>query len=186
MLKKLNIITQLPFFQSDYEPNSDEIIKTRIMNIDTNKQILRIDDKVSFDREHIENHTLDFSFLCAKHSFSAIVVSDYQKGIVNEELIKYLELSKVPVFVDTKKKDLSVFKNIKNCYIKVNSKEFENAQNKELIKHLIKTEGQNGASYYSEGKFVASFKTFEVKSADVVGARRYICRAICLEYFGKK
>ncbi len=76
--------------------------------------------------------------------FDAVVISDYNKGFLTPSVIKGL-LSfcrDLPVFVDTKKTDLSIFE---NCILKIN-----HLENNRVIKfphqyELIVTAGRNGA-----------------------------------------
>jgi len=155
--------------KSEKRPHDREIIKTRIMNSETAKQIVRIDNREKYaegDLQRYKNKCYYYNFV----DFDAIVVSDYNKGIINHEIIERLNKVKCPVFVDTKKKDLSVWKHVEKCFVKINSKEYANSINAHSLKNLIVTEGENGCSYYIEGILNSFSKTREVEKADVVGA----------------
>jgi sugar/nucleoside kinase (ribokinase family) len=64
---------------------------------------------------------------------------------------------------------LSIWKNIEDCYIKINKKEFQECQNPHDIKKLIVTEGKDGCSYYEAGELNSTYRTFENEGADTVG-----------------
>jgi D-beta-D-heptose 7-phosphate kinase/D-beta-D-heptose 1-phosphate adenosyltransferase len=61
-------------------------------------------------------------------SFDAVVISDYDKGFVDTDtaaaIIKFAK--SIPVFVDSKKNDLSCYR---GCIIKINEQESRNALN---------------------------------------------------------
>jgi D-beta-D-heptose 7-phosphate kinase/D-beta-D-heptose 1-phosphate adenosyltransferase len=76
--------------------------------------------------------------------YDAVVISDYNKGTVDYELIEDLvKTQTIPIFVDTKKTDLA---RLQGCYVKINRLEKSRATselpNKE---HLVVTYGNQGA-----------------------------------------
>jgi D-beta-D-heptose 7-phosphate kinase/D-beta-D-heptose 1-phosphate adenosyltransferase len=76
--------------------------------------------------------------------YDAIVISDYNKGTVDYELIEDLvNTQTIPIFVDTKKTDLA---RLHGCYVKINrlekSRTTSELPNKE---HLVVTHGDQGA-----------------------------------------
>lgn len=155
--------------KEEKKPHERELIKERIVNSQTAKQIIRIDNREKFseaDLQRYKNKCYYYNFV----EFDAIVVSDYNKGLIDNAMIKRLEKVECPVFVDTKKKDLSLWKNIKNCYVKINSKEYANSINSATLNNLIVTEGDKGCSYYKLGHLDSFYKTDKTEAADVVGA----------------
>ena len=90
----------------------------------------------------------------------AIVVSDYNKGLVDYKLIEDLRANyKGPIFIDTKKKDLAKFN---GCYVKINETEY-NARTS-INDLLIVTLGDKGAMF--NGKV---FETVNAQVVDVTG-----------------
>lgn len=89
-------------------------IKTRLIDSKSKQHIIRIDDDYISEPLMFEDiKTLDVD---------AIIISDYNKGYVSYELVE--ELRKVylgPIFIDTKKQDLSRFD---GCIVKINENEF--------------------------------------------------------------
>ena len=84
-------------------------IKTRLIDLKSKQHIVRVDK--DFDSEPLSDNDIDTS------SYDAIVISDYNKGLVSYELIEKLK-SKFsgPIFVDTKKTDLS---RLNGCFVKI-------------------------------------------------------------------
>jgi bifunctional ADP-heptose synthase (sugar kinase/adenylyltransferase) len=155
--------------KEDKSPHVRGLIKTRIVDSTNAKQILRLDNREKFsdsDIQRYKNKCYYSNFI----DFDAIVVSDYNKGLIDNIIIEKLEKVECPVFVDTKKKDLSIWKNIKKCFVKINSKEYENSHASNEVENLIVTNGENGSAYYQRGLLNSLFKTDEVEGADVVGA----------------
>jgi bifunctional ADP-heptose synthase (sugar kinase/adenylyltransferase) len=144
---------------------TDTCIKERYIEIKTNKQLFRI------DREDTCSPYID-SF-DAIDQFDAIVISDYDKGTVTYELIDNIRSTySGPIFLDTKKKDLSSFYGI---YVKIN--EYEYNKLSEINDRVIVTLGSRGAMF--RGK---DYPTTPVGVADVTGAGDTFLSALCFEY----
>lgn len=155
--------------KEEKKPHERELIKTRIVNADSAKQIVRLDNREKFsdaDLQRYKNKCYYYNFV----EFDAVVVSDYNKGLIQQSMIERLEKLDIPIFVDTKKSDLAIWKKIKNCYVKINSKEYENSINASELDNLIVTEGDKGCSYYKRGLLDSFYKTDAAQAADVVGA----------------
>jgi D-beta-D-heptose 7-phosphate kinase/D-beta-D-heptose 1-phosphate adenosyltransferase len=148
----------------DIVTNDDRPIKTRYVDEVSNQMILRVDEKDRIKRIGKKDLKLiDFS------KYYAIVISDYNKGFLEEEDIKYITDNHNLTFVDSKKNfNFSWSDNIK--YIKINEKEFN--ANKEYLtnrykNNLIVTVGKNGAILNNKDHFKLEHKT-DVK--DLCGA----------------
>ena len=88
---------------------------------------------------------------------------DYDKGSINEDNFKKLrDQFKGPIYVDSKKKELSIFK---NSFVKINQKEFEESKSLPKEDFLIVTLGDRGAKYKEK---IFSIESVEVM--DVCGA----------------
>lgn len=142
-------------------------IKTRLIDIRSRQQIIRIDDdKISKPLSYND-------ILYALNSIDAIVISDYNKGFVSYELVVQLRRNYTgPIFIDTKKTELSCFE---GCYVKINAQEYASA--KTLPKDVIITRGELGAEY-QECRYPA--KQLEV--VDVCGAGDTFLSALTYSY----
>ena len=139
--------------------------KTRLIDTRSKQQIVRIDRDVESKPLTIEI-PLD--------EYDAIVVSDYNKGTIDYELIEHLRKNFLgPIFVDTKKTDLA---RLEGCVIKIN--ELENSRAISFpTAGLIVTYGDRGVVY---DHFAFGARTVEV--ADVCGAGDTFLAAVCYQY----
>jgi D-beta-D-heptose 7-phosphate kinase/D-beta-D-heptose 1-phosphate adenosyltransferase len=111
--------------------------KNRLIDHRSKQQLLRIDHDV-------ESKPITFE-TAIPPVYDAIVVSDYNKGTVDYQLIEDLVKEvNVPVFVDTKKTDLA---RLAGCYIKINALEKSRATSLPSSDHLIVTHGGDGAEW---------------------------------------
>jgi D-beta-D-heptose 7-phosphate kinase/D-beta-D-heptose 1-phosphate adenosyltransferase len=111
--------------------------KNRLIDHRSKQQLLRIDHDV-------ESKPITFE-TAIPPVYDAIVVSDYNKGTVDYQLIEDLVKEvNVPIFVDTKKTDLA---RLAGCYIKINALEKSRATSLPDSDHLIVTHGGNGAEW---------------------------------------
>lgn len=112
--------------------NKNQPIKTRYVDERSGQMIIRVD-------ENDEIHRIDSSILSdiTNNSYygtkiDAIIISDYDKGFLLSDDIKFICDNNQNVFIDTKK---IIGPWIKNCtYVKLNHVEFDN--NKSNIKSL--------------------------------------------------
>ena len=164
------------------EPSPNEIIKERIVNEKTRKQLVRIDNRRQFSAADVHQYEkcfgYDFPF------YDAIVVSDYEKGTINsntlEKLKKYTEK---PIFVDSKKHLLTSFPS--NCIFKVNNKEFGLLKDWQELNTLIVTKGPGGCDLYQKGKLICCYPTQKIDSVDVTGAGDVFLAGLVAKYVEK-
>ena len=149
----------------DFVTGPDKSKKTRIIDTRSNQHLIRIDNDYSASPITIDSID-DFNY-------DAIVLSDYNKGVVNSKLILDIRSRyNGPMFLDTKKTDLSKFHDI---YIKINELEFRN-----LIQEsesLIVTLGNRGARYKNTVYAVPS-----VEVVDITGAGDTFLSALTYQY----
>lgn len=152
----------------DFVTNNGEIIKTRFIDQRSGQHLLRVDTEpqiATWSRrvpEPIEN-------------YDAVVVSDYNKGFLTYEDIEFIiSTASGPVFIDTKKQDLSRFTSA-NAYIKINETEYRNRYSVPL--NLIVTKGREGAVYKDK-----LFPAVEVEVVDVCGAGDTFLSALVYKY----
>ena len=140
-----------------YFNDSKMIKKIRFIDNKTNYQIMRYDIE-----KNVNN--LTFEEINKNNKYDVIIISDYDKGYINNELVgkltKYFKSSKI--FVDTKKLDLSYFK---NCLIKLNEDEAQKAKNIHHTSEIIVTLGEKGCMYKDK-----AYATKKVEVHDATGA----------------
>lgn len=127
--------------------------KTRLIDVRSKQQIVRIDNDVQADAIQLTGQLMPYD---------AIVISDYNKGAITYELIEELR-SKFsgPIFIDTKKTDLA---RLEGCFIKINELEYSRVTSLPTS-GLIITLGDRGAMYNG-----VTYPSKEVEVADVTGA----------------
>lgn len=168
------------FFES-MGPSVDELTKERIINNKTKKQIARIDNRLIFQQTTIEKFKKAFS-LVTVDNFDCIVISDYAKGCVGWFVVNKLKGLGCPIFVDTKQKDLSMWKDLDNIFLKINWKEFSEAEHTKQIKNLIVTHGEKPAQLRKYGQLVRQFEVRPIENPNVVGAGDIFLASIVVEY----
>lgn len=144
--------------------------KIRLIDKRSKQQIVRIDDDVISEPLKIS----DIVVL----DFDAVVISDYNKGYVSYELIEQLvKYFKGPIFVDTKKTDLS---RMRGCYVKINENEYR--QTTSVNDKLIVTLGSKGAMYKTDSDHSMMFDADSVEVVDVTGAGDTFLSALTYHY----
>ena len=177
--------------------NSSPISKERYIDQKTMQHMFRV-DKGEESRLRPMNpnllKNLDMS------SFDAIVISDYDKGFVDDDtaaaIIKFAK--SIPVFADSKKKDLSCYR---GCIIKINEQECQDALNVP-DGDLVITLGSRGCTWNdmlfeaekvnvfdvcgAGDTFLASLATGYLSTSDMPFALNFAnkCSAIAVSNFG--
>lgn len=147
--------------------------KTRLIDSRSKQQLLRMDEDV----KSIPVVNVDTA------GYDAVVISDYNKGVVSYELIeKIIEEShhsnNFPVFIDTKKVDLE---RMQGAWVKIN--ELEYSKIKSECSGLIVTRGSKGAdAVYHEYQSRAP----KVEVVDVTGAGDTFLAALVYNYLHTK
>lgn len=125
------------------EASKKTICKTRVVSL--NQQLIRIDHE---DTEYIEKHFAEHVLeqLAKISDLSVIIISDYAKGTITEELmqeiIKFSKTNNVSIIVDPKPKHMNWYKN--TFIITPNKKEAEVMSNSSLgIKRSFFSAGKN-------------------------------------------
>jgi bifunctional ADP-heptose synthase (sugar kinase/adenylyltransferase) len=140
-------------------------VKTRIIDLRSKQQIVRVDK--DYIATPLDCDVVDTS------QYDAIVISDYNKGLVSYELIEKLrERFSGPIFVDTKKTDLS---RLNGCFVKVNQLEYSLL--KTVCSNLIVTLGSSGAKWND-----IIFPAPLVEVSDVCGAGDTFLSALAYWY----
>lgn len=138
--------------------------KTRLIDSRSRQQLLRMDEDVN----SIPIVNIDPT------GYDAVVISDYNKGVVSYELIEKLIQSKSLLFIDTKKTDLE---RMQGAWVKIN--ELEYSKIKSECTGLIITRGSKGSEIKHHDYF-SSTKNVEV--VDVTGAGDTFLSALTYQY----
>ena len=146
-------------------PDENIITKTRYIDEVSKYHIIRIDNDLAVGKYNIDYRKFCLLYYKLREKkLDGVVLLDYRKGIFSNErlvnkIISAAKENKIPVYVDSRNHDISKFKGA--TWIKVNSKEYENAKEvlncncpKEIIKKLecnglIITKGEEGAELYT-------------------------------------
>ena len=140
--------------------------KTRLVDERSRQQLIRIDT----DAKTVL--PLEFEQL-PRFTHDAVVISDYGKGTVTYELLTYIHNKvKVPVFVDTKKTDLSGFPKF---WFKINS--LEAARLISRPGKIIVTRGRDGVEFDDR-----TYAVPQIDVTDVCGAGDTFLAALAVRY----
>jgi D-beta-D-heptose 7-phosphate kinase/D-beta-D-heptose 1-phosphate adenosyltransferase len=163
--------------------NVTQITKTRLVDERTNQMITRIDENDKVER-------IDKSLLYSiknnqilDSSIDAIIISDYDKGFLEEEDIEYICSNNINTFIDTKKIIDSWIVNA--SFIKINHVEY--AKTEYTLKHLklnhklIITLSDKGCQYQN-----TIFPVKKVKIKDLSGAGDTFISGLVLEWLKTK
>ena len=155
---------------------SEEIIyKERFVDIKTKQHLLRSDFGENGSVEPLSITEIRSATI---ERYDAVVISDYNKGFITHEnsiLISKLCLQNdVPLFVDSKKKDLSCFD---GAFLKINEREFDQVVRYPQNYELIVTLGPSGARWNN-----STYETAECEVFDVSGAGDTFLASFTYEY----
>lgn len=152
--------------------SSDKSVKTRLVDIKSKQHIVRIDNDVILS-DPLEFDAIDSMLL----EVDAIVISDYNKGLVSYEVVEQLRNAySGPMFIDTKKHDLKRFNGL---YVKINESEFNSAVS--LNDNLIVTKGNKGAML-KQGAIEKNYETVGAEVVDVTGCGDTFLSALVYKY----
>ena len=158
-------------------------IKSRFVDNRSGHMFLRVDENDRVERidSVILKQISDNYYLGTK--FDAIIISDYDKGFLSFDDIKYICDHNKNVFIDTKKIIDSNFKNA--TFIKINHVEYERTcnslQNLNLDDKLIITLSNKGCQYKDK-----IYTVEEVSVKDVSGAGDTFLSGLVIEYVRTK
>jgi len=135
--------------------NSELLYKIRYIDEKSKQHLLREDITEQISHLNIQN--------IQSYDYDAVIITDYDKGFLQTETIKsLLTLFKCPIFVDSKKRDLSVYE---NCIIKINKNEYEKVIKFPNNCELIVTLGEQGARYKDKIIPTNTVQVFDVSGA---------------------
>lgn len=158
--KTINIVTNSNWY---------EITKTRYVHKESNHMFFRVDTTQSIPKLNIK----DINF-----EYDVIVISDYNKGFLTKEDIKYICCNHKNVFIDTKKILGDWIQDAR--FIKINDYEYRNSEaylTDEINKKIIHTMGGLGCEY--NGK---RYPTKRVEVKDLSGAGDTFMAALVVKF----
>lgn len=186
-LREKHNVVGLPVFTARSKPDEKELIKTRVIRNESGQQLIRLDNHLKYDETTVR-HVASLLEMKTLSDYDAIVVSDYNKGVVDSRSIDFIsQFNGGMVFVDTKKHDLSIWDKIPSCIIKVNEKEWD--QSTKLSRHkVIVTKGPLGAELRDTSDWHATveFRTEPVKNPEVTGAGDVFISALTVNFLETK
>ena len=139
----------------DFMTGGAKSIKKRFIDERSKQHILRVDEDKTSKPFNAYQQSLAYS------QYDAIVISDYDKGFITYENVKAVrEQYTGPIFIDSKKRDLSQFE---GCFVKVN--ELERSLATSTCRNLITTLGGKGAEFNGN-----TYPAPSVEVVDVCGA----------------
>lgn len=148
--------------------NEETIIKERYVDIKSKQHLLRSDYEKQIK-------SIDIKQIPNLKKYDSIVISDYNKGTINEDNVKYIINNfSGPIFVDSKKEDLSIFE---NCILKINNAEHKKVKKYPKKFELIVTLGSDGAMYKNE-----IIPTIKTQVFDVSGAGDTFLSGLVVKY----
>jgi D-beta-D-heptose 7-phosphate kinase/D-beta-D-heptose 1-phosphate adenosyltransferase len=170
-----NVYNNLVSLGGDVELHTNKnwrsITKTRLVDRRSNYTVLRVDKN---DDKYGRCNVKDINYI----EFSAVIISDYNKGYLTEGDIEYISKKHSLTFLDTKKSLGSWCKDIK--FIKINDVEYEKTQDtitNSLMNKLIITTGPDGCRYKD-----LVFPVPEVEIKDAGGAGDTFIAALSMKY----
>lgn len=174
----INVFENLKAFgvSCDIITNDIRPVKTRYVDEISNQVLLRVDES-----DDIKPITADILENVWHDDYDAVVISDYNKGFLNEDDIKYIAEHHPLVFMDTKKKIGDWAHGVE--FIKINEIEFFN-NSEWLVKYyegeLVVTRGKNGAKHWFHDHPIELKEQYQVM--DLSGAGDTFLAALVASY----
>jgi len=173
-----NVVENLKTFDISvlHTTNKKTIRKHRFVDAHFSQHLLRVDEGEQDVLDSVDIKKIK----SIKNSLDAVIISDYDKGFLSFDDCRKItkHFKDIPVFVDSKKNNLSCFK---NSIIKINKKECDNIAGLSNTSKLIVTLGPTGALYNNQ-----VYKTDKVEVFDVCGAGDVFLAALVYHFLRTK
>tara|TARA_B100000131_G_C18086079_1_gene600204 strand:- start:422 stop:1189 length:768 start_codon:yes stop_codon:yes gene_type:complete len=199
-----NVVENIKAFSSNVTllTQDHEITKVRYVDSKSNQHIMRFDTEPPLNGQHgIFSADDNLALSAVSGDYDAVILSDYNKGFLTEKQITRLtDRMKQCIYVDSKKKDISCFK---NSIIKLNNNEYKaSGYTVDISSSIIKTLGSRGASYngciypvqFTEvfdvsgagDTFLAAFTIYHAVTNDIINAIKFAnkCASIVVQKSG--
>ena len=159
----------------DVLTNKQVILKERFVDERSGQHILRFDSGENIKLSPVDLNSEEIKQIA---KYDLVIISDYEKGFISEfaaeKICEYCLLYDIPVFADTKKKNLDCFK---GAIVKINEKESKELTTKHPPHQLVITKGALGAQWDKK-----IYSTRGVQVSDVSGAGDTFLAVLALEY----
>lgn len=163
----LNVYNNLLAYNSvvdvDIVTNEEQITKERFVDLDSGQHIMRLDTGESSKLNQVN---LNCSEINSISSYDLVIISDYEKGFITEQaakvICKFCLLCDIPVFVDSKKRDISCYE---GAIVKLNEREEKELECNFPSQHLVVTLGPAGAKWEKKTYPVTRVDVFDVSGA---------------------
>jgi len=167
-----NVLSNLEIYGDTitFLTNKESIYKYRFIDEKTNTHLLRGDQDVKI------SPLMDLP----SDQFDVVIISDYDKGFIPFNLInKVIEKYDCPIFIDTKKSDMSnIWHEPLTTFLKINETEYRKLINFDhLYNNIIVTKGKDGTTFRGE-----TFLTDQVTVFDVCGAGDVFLASVARKY----
>lgn len=172
-LKPLNLEIDINFIHQD-----QKITKTRYVDYKSNHMFIRIDD----GETNVSPLVITDSIIDSIKESDAVIISDYDKGFLDEKLIKEIAYHSRFIIMDTKKKISTDILSHFN-FVKLNESEFgKHSFEGKWLEKIIVTLGSKGAKYMD-----TIFPSSDPKETiDVSGAGDTFTASFTLKYLETK
>lgn len=188
-LKNVGINSDLCFL-------GNTLVKNRIV---VNEKIkYRIDNLKKIDGDCVQFFSSFIKSFLKKNAFDAVIISDYDKGTITKEIVDFLKKCTNLLIVDSKRFDLSLYKNCDILKINQYEKEIQDTNKNYIVesffKYCVITKGPNGTELrmyeqIKDFKYKINSIDFPVKSVDmkdVTGCGDTHTAALLYSILGKK
>ena len=168
-----NVCNMMPKRHVDIITNDnwESVVKNRFVDQKSNHMFCRVDTPQFVEPIDVFSLKLD--------DYKHVIISDYDKGFLTTEDIKYICTNHSQVFLDTKK----ILDNWANAarFIKINNHEYERSkdyfQNTNVQDRVIQTMGSNGCYFNSK-----QYPVEQVEVMDLSGAGDTFMAALAVKY----
>lgn len=150
-------------------------VKNRYVDENSGYQMFRVDEEPQFGKD-AKGKTYGTKLEEDIMNYDMIIISDYNKGFIDEDVMNMVG-DHPNVLVDTKKRDLRMFK---NSLIKINEKENSLVEHNHLGE-LVVTLGKEGCKYNDN-----IYSTRVVNVIDVTGAGDSFLSGLAIKYLESK
>jgi len=163
----------------DFVTNKEIIEKVRFVDDESNYILLRVDNDNKIKQLTIDE--INIKIPLPLNNYDLIIVSDYNKGLISDDVLKYIIDNSKISFVDTKRVISDWAENV--TYLKINEKESVNEQHKDLLltpKFFNKTIVTMGKYGCKLGDTIIGCDSVDVR--DVAGAGDTFLSAVASKY----
>lgn len=173
-----NVVRNIKSLRDDIEVvhwhQEKQVVKTRLVDKKSNHMFVRIDEG-DFG---IKNLSLTESELETVKSFDIVIVSDYNKGFLDCEILKQIGKKSKLSILDTKQK---ITDDVSRCFtfVKLNEREFENNKHLTDLSNLIITLGSEGCKHNNKIYSLSESK----ETIDVSGAGDTFTSSFILSFY---